>query len=260
MDDAQKSGTEFTRLVRILDTLRGENGCPWDRKQDVRSIVNYFLEEVYEAADAVYEDDTSAVAEELGDVLMEVVFLCRIFKENREFNITEVLKGINQKMIRRHPHVFGKEEINDPQSVADAWTKQKRSEKERVSVLQGIGGHTPALLASFQLGLRASAVGFDWQSVGDVLVKVKEEAAELEQAVNSRNVAAAQEEVGDLYFTLANLARHLKINPEIALRLANNKFIKRFNYIEDVLREQGKEPESATLEEMEKLWEEAKKV
>jgi len=260
MDDAKKSGEEFARLVQILDTLRGENGCPWDRKQNIRTIVNYFLEEVYEAVDAVCENDAVSAAEELGDVLMEIVFLCRIFKESQKFNISDVITGINQKMIRRHPHVFGTDKVEDSFAVADAWNKQKKAEKERESVLQGIAGQSPALLTSFQLGLRAAAVGFDWEKMQDVLEKVQEETAELEQAINSNNKDAMYEEIGDLFFSLANLARHMKINPEIALRLANKKFISRFNFIEARLREQGKEPESATLEEMEKLWELAKAV
>lgn len=260
MDDAQAGGREFTRLIRILDTLRGENGCPWDRKQDIRSIVNYFLEEVYEAVDALYEENAAAAAEELGDVLMEVVFLCRICKENGDFNISDVLAGINDKMERRHPHVFGSGKAKNSREVEDAWNRQKRMEKKRTSILQGIGGHTPALLASFQLGLRAAAVGFDWDNIAAVMTKVKEEAGELEQAVGSGDISAALEEIGDMFFVLANLARHLRINPEIALRLANNKFITRFKFIEDKLKAQGKELAAASFEEMDLLWEEAKKA
>ena len=242
-----------------MDTLRGEGGCPWDRKQDERSIVNYFLEEAYETVEAVYNDDFPAVAEELGDMLMEIVFLSRIFKEKEKFNMSEVVAGINDKIIRRHPHVFGDSEVEGTREVIRSWNEQKTSEKKRSSVFDGISGVTPALLSAFQIGLRASLQGFDWKTPEEVLPKVKEELQELEVAVEKgRKQEEVLEEMGDLFFALANLSRHLGINPELALKFANQKFMGRFRFIEEKLSEQGKTPEQVTLAEMEELYQQAK--
>lgn len=257
--DAEQAGDEFTRLVEIMDTLRGEGGCPWDRQQDERSIVNYFLEEAYETVEAVYNADMPAIAEELGDMLMEIVFLSRIFKEKERFKMSEVVAGINGKMVRRHPHVFGDSRVRGTQEVIRSWNKQKSSEKNRSSVFDGISRITPSLLTAFQIGLRASLQGFDWEKPDEVLPKVKEELQELEQAVaEGRKQAEVLEEIGDLFFALSNLSRHLGINPELALRFANQKFIDRFRYIEVKLGERGKTPEQVTLAEMEALYQQAK--
>ena len=258
MSGAEKAGKEFAKLVRILDVLRGENGCPWDKEQDEKSIIDYFLEEVYEVVDAIYDSNSRSVAEELGDVLMEIVFLSRIFKEKNEFKVSEVIAGINHKMVRRHPHVFGPNKINSPEKVSAVWRKQKNIEKKRKSLYEGLSKSTPALLSSLQIGLKASAYGFDWNSAKNTLKKVKEEILELEKALESGKKEDVLEETGDILFTLANVSRHLGINPEIALHRANDKFIKRFQYIEQRLRESGKKIDEASLEEMDKLWEESK--
>jgi len=258
MSDAEKAGKEFAKLVRILDVLRGENGCPWDKEQDEKSIVDYFLEEVYEVVDAVYDNNSRSVAEELGDVLMEIVFLSRIFKEKDEFKVSEVIGGINHKMVRRHPHVFGTKKISSPEKVSAQWRKQKNIEKQRKSLYDGLCKSTPALLSSLQIGLRAAVYGFDWDNAKNTLKKVKEEILELEKAFESGKKEDVLEEIGDVLFTLANVSRHLDINPEIALRKANEKFIKRFQYIEQTLSESGKKIEEASLQEMDKLWEESK--
>lgn len=244
--------------MRIMDTLRGERGCPWDREQDEDSITDYFLEEVYEAVEAITHGKPEALAEELGDVLMEVVFLVRIFEEKTAFTIEDVLEGINRKMIRRHPHVFGTKSVSDSSQVHDEWNKQKTDEKERESLLDGLVRSAPALLSAFQIGTRVSACGFDWDEPEDVLLKVREEMAELESAVQTRERDFVFREMGDILFALANFARHLDVNPEIALREANAKFIQRFRYIEERLRERGKRPHQASLREMDALWEEAK--
>jgi len=175
MSDAEKAGKEFAKLVRILDVLRGENGCPWDKEQDEKSIVDYFLEEVYEVVDAIYDSNSRSVVEELGDVLMEIVFLSRIFEEKNKFKISEVIVGINHKMVRRHPHVFGPKKINSPEKVSAVWRKQKNEEKKRKSLYEGLCKSTPALLSSLQIGLKASVYGFDWDSAKNTLQKVKEE-------------------------------------------------------------------------------------
>ncbi len=258
MDDAKKAGREFEKLVNILDTLRSRDGCPWDREQDERSITNFFLEEVYEAVDAIISHDAKGLSEELGDVLMEVVFLSQIFKEKKEFSISDVLEKINNKMIQRHPHVFGQKRISNSARVLDEWNKQKKKEKGRDSFFDGMVSFAPALLNSFQIGLRVSSVGFDWEQMSDVLKKVKEELSEMENAYRSKNIDEVHREIGDVLFSFANLSRHLNVNPEIALKKANERFMKRFHYVEEELEKDGKDLGEATLEEMEDLWEKAK--
>ena len=259
MEDEKRIGRQFSRLVEILDTLRGPEGCPWDREQTEETIANYFLEEVYEALEALQSRDYGSLAEELGDVMMELVFLTQIAKEKGYFTMAEVLDGINKKMIRRHPHVFGKKRLKGSAEVEEAWNEQKKSEKERESVFEGIAKSSPALLTTFLIGLRASSCGFDWSRAYDVIQKAKEEVAELEKAIQESNEEQMKGEIGDVLFSLANVSRHLGVNPEIALREANEKFIRRFRFIEKELKKEGKEPGQASLEEMDRIWEEAKK-
>lgn len=258
MKNAEKAGEKFKQLVEILDSLRGEEGCPWDREQDENSISNYFLEEVYEAIDAISAGDAKSLAEELGDVLMEVVFLARIFKEKEKFSISDVLEGIKQKMIRRHPHVFAQKRIKTSKKVVDEWCRQKKEEKERQSILDGMAKCSPSLMEAFQIGVRVSPYGFDWNRPLDALKKVKEEISELEKALKAKREDEIFHEIGDIFFSMANVSRLLGLNPEIALRQANKKFIKRFKFIEKKLEEKGKELSQAALEEMDEIWEEAK--
>lgn len=258
MKDHKTAGEKFTRLVEILDVLRSEKGCPWDREQDEKSIANFFLEEVYEAVEALYSQDYASLAEELGDVMMEIVFLARIAKEKGHFTMTEILEGINEKMIRRHPHVFGKKSQANSASVWETWNKQKKEEKGRESVLEGMTKSSPALLSAYQIGVRVSAFGFDWRQPSDVIEKVKEEVSELEKAVQEKQREEISAEIGDILFSLANLSRHLDVNPEIALRESNRKFIRRFRFVENRLMQEGKELGHVSLAEMEKIWEEAK--
>lgn len=255
---ARKAGKKFEQLVQILNILREEHGCPWDREQDEKSITNYFLEEVYEAVEAITEDDTKSLAEELGDVLMEVVFLARIYKEKEKFSISDVLDGINQKMIRRHPHVFGRNLPRTSKKVLTEWHRQKKEEKGRQSLLDGIVKCSPSLLGAIQIGHRVSACGFDWNSPLDALQKVKEEISELEKALEVKKDDEILQEIGDVFFSMANVSRLLKVNPEVALKHANEKFIERFKFVETKLREEGKELAQADLEEMDKIWEESK--
>ncbi|MFQ6110111.1 MAG: nucleoside triphosphate pyrophosphohydrolase, partial [Candidatus Aminicenantales bacterium] len=213
--DFKKTGESFVRLVEIMDTLRGDEGCPWDRKQDERTIADYFLEEVYEAVEALYAQEDKLLAEELGDVMMEVVFLARLAEERGTFTIQDVLDGINHKMVRRHPHVFDEKRRTNPLEVSEAWTKQKLAEKERSGFLEGIPKSSPALLAAFMIGARASACGFDWPGVDGVLKKLHEEVAEVEKAIPSARPEDITQEVGDVLFSAANLSRHLGVNPEV---------------------------------------------
>jgi len=258
MKNAESAGKRFTRLVEILDVLRGEEGCPWDREQDVKSITNYFLEEVYEAVDAISTGDAKSLAEELGDVLMEVVFLARIFKENGNFSISDVLEGINRKMVHRHPHVFAQKRIRSSKKVFDEWHRQKKEEKERRSIFDGMTKCFPSLMEAFQIGVCVSAYGFDWSQPLDALQKIKEEISELEKALKAKKEDEIFREIGDIFFSIANVSRLLGVNPEIALRQANKKFVKRFKFIERKLEKQGKELDQTSLEEMDRIWEEAK--
>lgn len=260
MKDAERAGEKFKQLVKILETLRSDKGCPWDREQDEISIANYFLTEVYEAVEAVSLNDPTSVVEELGDVLMEVVFLAQIYKEKEKFSIIDVLKGINQKMIRRHPHVFGRKRRDTAKEVYDEWLRVKKEEKKRESIFDGLPQSAPSLLTAFHLGRLVSHYGFDWNKPLDAFQKVKEEVSELEKVIKSQDKEEISREIGDVFFSLANVSRLLGINPEIAFKQTNNKFIKRFKYIEKRLNERNKELGEVSLEEMDEIWEEAKKI
>jgi tetrapyrrole methylase family protein/MazG family protein len=258
MSTGKNIGDQFGTLVGIIGRLRGKNGCPWDRQQNERTIMNYFLEEVYEAVDAAAGRNSEVLAEELGDVLMEIVFLSRIYEEKGRFSIADVLDGINQKMVRRHPHVFGAKKVESARRVLDEWIRQKKAEKKRASHFEGISRIAPSLLAAFQIGLRVSHVGFDWPGPAEALQKVKEEIGELEKALKTRRRKEAEEEIGDVFFALANVSRLLGLNPEIALRRASDKFMRRFSKLEKRLQARGEELGRASLEEMDKIWDEIK--
>jgi MazG family protein len=253
-----QAGTEFTRLAEIIKTLRGEKGCPWDKEQDETTILNYLLEEVYEVVEAVRSGKAESVREELGDVLMEVVFLARIYEEKGAFHLAESVESINGKMIRRHPHVFGDTKLDSSVRVLEEWHRQKQAEKNRDSLFDGLPRTLPALAATFQIGQKASLVGFDWERPEEALAKLYEELHELEQALKAGEKNAIDWEMGDLLFAAANVSRKAGVNPETALLGANTRFRERFAYIESRLREQGRDPAQASLEEMDALWEEAK--
>jgi MazG family protein len=259
MRKADSAGHRFQKLVGILAALRGPKGCPWDKEQDERTIANYFLEEVYEAIDALARNDAAALAEELGDVLMEIVFLARIYEEKRKFTVSDALNGINRKMVRRHPHVFGGQKVDSSRRVLDEWIRQKKAEKKRESHFEGISRQAPSLLAAFQIGQRVAHFGFDWPTAGEALKKVREEIVELEETMARMDVREAEEEIGDCFFALANVARKLGLNPETALRQANDKFIQRFTKLEKELQGKGQELGQATLAEMDAAWEDIKK-
>lgn len=258
MEDAKLAGQKFEQLVKILDTLRGKSGCPWDKEQDEQSISNYFLEEVYEALEAILSGDVPSVAEELGDVLMEVVFLARIYKEKKAFTMSDVVENINQKMIRRHPHVFGGKTITSSSEVLDVWNQGKRQEKKRQSLFDGIVKLAPALHSAYQIGLRVSSYGFDWENPTGALEKVKEEVSELESVMKIGAKEHIFQEIGDAFFALTNVSRKLGVNPEIALKKANEKFMLRFETLEKELAEKGKSLGEASLEEMDEIWEQIK--
>lgn len=258
MSGERRPGPAFDELAGIIRRLREPGGCPWDRAQDVRSIVDFFLEEAFETAEACLGGDPEAAKEELGDMLMEIVFLARLFEEEGRFDLAGALEGINAKMIRRHPHVFGGEAPAGPREVMGEWQRRKLLEKERTSVLEGLPRSAPALLQAFEIGQKVSAVGFDWADARRALEKVREELGELESELDGGREREIREELGDLFFALANVARLLRINPELALRGANRKFARRFALVEERLRENGRGPGEATLEEMDAIWEDLK--
>lgn len=250
----------FNKLVGIMDRLRSEGGCPWDRKQTRESLKPFLIEEAYEVLETIEENDAGKLKEELGDLLYQILFHARISKENGEFDIEDVLSESIEKMIRRHPHVFGDSKAENADEVLKQWEAIKKAEKgeERKSILEGVPPHLPALLRAHQLQARVARVGFDWEHVDQVFSKVKEEMGEFEDAFKAKDQKNMEEELGDLLFALVNIGRFIEVNPEDALRKSISKFISRFRHIEEEIAKQGRELGNVSLDEMEGLWEEAK--
>jgi MazG family protein len=256
---------DIEALLEIMRRLRDpETGCPWDREQTFGTIAPYTLEEAFEVADAIEREDMEGLRDELGDLLFQVVFHARMAEEAGLFDFGDVSRGLAEKMRRRHPHVFGDDEIADAEAQTAAWEEHKAREAaergERRGLLDGVPLGLPSLVRAQKLGKRAARAGFDWPEVSGVLEKLAEETEELREAVRMRDEAPerASEELGDLLFTAANLARHLGVDAEGALRRANLKFEQRFRHIEARLAAQGREPVDASADELEGLWEEAK--
>ncbi|MDE3154461.1 MAG: nucleoside triphosphate pyrophosphohydrolase [Acidobacteriota bacterium] len=267
MSDAPAAAALFSRLIAIMQMLRSPDGCPWDRKQTLESLRRFLLEEAYEVLEAIDGGDDRALAEELGDLLFEVVFLAQIGAEAGRFTIADALQSITDKLVRRHPHVFGDApRAKTAEEVPGVWEQIKAAERAaagtpdeavRPTILSGVPRALPSLLRATALGSRASAVGFDWQQAPDVIAKVEEEVAELREVVTSPaglDPVRAEEEMGDLLFSLANLARKLGIEPESALRKANDKFTRRFDAMETRFAESGRSLHGAELEDMEEAW------
>ena len=255
---------DIGRLLAIMAALRTpKTGCPWDLEQNFATIAPYTLEEAYEVADAIARDDLTDLKEELGDLLLQVVFHARMAEELGAFDFGDVVEAITSKLIRRHPHVFGDEGSQTPRAVEGLWERIKAEEKaarggaENAGALAGVPVALPALTRALKLQTKASKVGFDWNDPRAVLHKIREEADEIEAALDG-NVTDAPGEVGDLLFAAVNLARHLRADPEAVLRGTNRKFERRFAAIEHALAARGKEPKDATLAEMDALWDEAK--
>lgn len=259
---AETPGALFTELVEIMARLRGNEGCPWDREQTPESIKPYLIEETYEVLEAIDEEDPAKLKEELGDLLLQVVFHAQMAEEVGTFAISEVLAGINGKLIRRHPHVFGEGTAETAQEVLFNWEQIKQTErrtaKGQTSLLDGVPRELPALLRAHRLQEKASRVGFDWKEAQEVFHKVEEELNELRAAMQGQAVERVEAELGDLLFALVNLSRFLAVNPEEALRKTIARFIARFRYIEEELARRGRSMRQATLEEMDALWTEAK--
>jgi nucleoside triphosphate diphosphatase len=264
MDRNRSAGEAFQQLVDIMRRLRGPDGCPWDREQTIQSLRGFVLEETYEVLDAIDRDDHDALRGEIGDLLFEGVFLAQIETDAGRFTVADSLEAISAKLVRRHPHVFGTTAgIDSAGKVVEQWEQIKgREQKEagqKRALLSGVPKAMPSLLRAHEIGTRVAAVGFDWAKTGDVVAKIEEEVAELREAVDQHEgQERTEEEMGDLLFSMANLARKLGIEPESALRKANEKFSKRFAALEARFEAQGRSVHDATLEEMEVVWGEIK--
>jgi tetrapyrrole methylase family protein/MazG family protein len=260
----------FDELVTVMARLRAPGGCPWDHEQTYASLAQYLLEESYETFDAIHEadatGDTTNLREELGDLLLQVVFHSTIGAERGDFTIDEVARGVTQKLVLRHPHVFGDAKLARAQDVLDNWDKLKaderkasgKAEKNHESILGEVPVHFPALLEGLKLTKKAAKVGFDWENAAQIFHKLDEEVAEIKDAIEKGENEHAAEEIGDLLFVVMNLARHLEVEPETALKRTNRKFRQRFKFIEDELKRNGKTLEAASLSEMDELWNKAK--
>jgi MazG family protein len=252
------------KLLDIMARLRdADSGCPWDREQTFASLAPYTIEEAYEVVDAIRRDDIDGIRDELGDLLLQVVFHSRVAEEAGAFRFHDVAEGIADKMLRRHPHVFGTEEQRSRGAVAGSWERIKADERASSrpaedSVLDGIAAALPALIRAEKLGKRAAGVGFDWADPQGPLAKIAEELAELSDALNAGDAGHAAEELGDLLFAVANLARHLKLDPEEALAAANRKFESRFRGMEQEVRAAGAELTHLDIAALEELWQQAK--
>ena len=280
------SESQFPKLVELMARLRGPNGCPWDRQQTYDTIKPFLLEETYEVVDAIGRRDWEELANELGDLLLQVVFFAQMAAEDRHFTIEDVIERIHTKMVRRHPHVFGDAQAETAADVLRNWEVLKAEEKRKrlaergedyqppESVLAGVSSSIPSLMEAYQLSSRASHVGFDWTHFADLLAKLQEEVAELEAAAAETqrervgpeqkpspvSHARLEEEVGDLLFTAVNIARYLRVDAESALRQTNRKFRRRFEWMERELKKAGKSPRESTLAEMDALWERSKEI
>ena len=264
-DRANVISQRFSTLVEIMQRLRGPNGCPWDHKQSLDTLKAYLLEETYEVLDAIDQRDWPELSEELGDLILQPVFIAQIASEEGLFDIGDSIEAINSKLIRRHPHIFGDATAETAEDVKKRWDEIKSQEKagkgikvQGRSILDDVLRSTPALVEALKLSKKAAGVGFEWPDLNGVLDKIREEAAELAEARDSLGEEQVEAEMGDLLFTVANLARFLRIDPEQALRKANARFRNRFRYIEERVTASGSCVEETDLQELEKFWQEGK--
>jgi len=247
----------FLKLLKIMDELREQ--CPWDKKQTIESIRHLSIEETFELSDAILNGSMEDVKKELGDLLLHIVFYSRIASETNTFTIKEVIDNLCEKLIFRHPHIYGDVKVDNEEDVKQNWEQLKQKEKGgNTSVLSGVPKSMPALLKAYRIQEKARAVGFDWEEPSQVYEKVKEELQEFEKEVEAKNQTLAEKEFGDVLFSLINYARFLNINPEDALEQTNKKFISRFNYMEEKVKASGKQISDCKLEELDNYWNEAK--
>jgi MazG family protein len=252
----------FIEVVEIIRRLRSEGGCPWDNKQTLQTLRKYFLEEVYEAIDAIDQQDYPSLCEELGDSLWEILFIARIAEQEGHFTIDDVTQMLGEKMVRRHPHIFGDVKLDSSEQVLKQWAQIKLEEGKTTltsEILEKVPHSLPALLRAFRIGERVSKVGFDWETTDQVFEKLDEETAEFHDAIKNGSQAQVEEELGDVLFTLVNLSRHLGVSPEDALRGATNKFTRRFTDVEKQAQAKGKALSDMDIEQLEALWQNAKK-
>ena len=268
-DIVSQKDRQIDRLCDIMRRLRDpDTGCPWDIKQDFDTIAPYTIEEAYEVADAIQQNDSDKLCDELGDLLLQVVFHAQIATDKNLFNFDDVARGISKKMIRRHPHIFADISASTEDEVRKNWEQIKAEERAAhhhdglspLSLMDDIPKNMPAAKVALKMQKRAASVGFDWPDISDVLAKLKEETAELEAELEHMSKPALKEEIGDLLFVIANLARKAGVDPEAALMGCNDKFDRRFRYIEDSLRQAGKDITKSSLAEMDVLWDEAKQA
>lgn len=261
----------LNRLADIMSHLRGPDGCPWDKEQTIETLKKYLLEEVYELIEALESESNDKIKEELGDLLFQIYFLSHLYKEQGLFDVQDVAKMIGDKLVRRHPHVFGDKKASNSNEVLDIWTEEKKKEngktggqvKEERSLVDGIPKHQPSLLRAQQISTRVARSGFEWENTRAVIEKLNEEIGELEAAIaqneikqSSENIA---EEIGDMLFTVVNIARHLQIDSEFALHKMCDKFEKRWRFVENALSEKGKSAKESNIEELESMWQKSKK-
>ncbi|MCF8423727.1 MAG: nucleoside triphosphate pyrophosphohydrolase [Bacteroidia bacterium] len=247
----------FERLLNIMDDLRAK--CPWDQKQTFESLRHLTIEETYELSDAILKGDKNEIKKEIGDILLHLVFYAKLGSETNDFNITDVINSLCEKMIFRHPHIYGDVNVKDAEEVTQNWEKLKQKEGNK-GALSGVPNSMPSLLKALRIQDKARAIGFDWDDPSQVWQKVQEELGELQEEIAANNQIKLEQEFGDVFFALINYARFLKVNPEDALEKTNKKFISRFNYMERKILEQGKALADCSLNEMDVFWNEAKKM
>jgi len=256
--EIKKDKTNVDILWGIIKTLRGEHGCPWDKKQTPYTLKKYLLEETYEAIEAIEKGDPEEIREELGDLFFILLFIIYLYEESKKFSFSDLIYFTAQKMIRRHPHVFGEEKVKTAEEVIEKWQRVKKEEGKSSSVLGNIPKSLPALQRAYRLGERAGRVGFDWEKPEDVLGKFEEEVKEIKDCLKKRDFDELKKEIGDLLFTIANFSRKLNINPEDALRSALNKFETRFRMLEKEIEKRGLSWDKLNIQELDKIWEEIK--
>lgn len=260
MSEAAKA---FEQIVDIVDTLMGENGCPWDKAQTRETLKPYIVEESYEVLEALDEGNPEKIMDELGDLLYQILFHAKIASLKNEFDMADVIRAISEKMVRRHPHIFAEGKLDTPDQVIHQWEEIKKKEKHnrhRESVLDGVPRHLPGLMRAQKLQKKAAKHGFDWDKIEEVFAKLDEEIAEFKEAVLGGKNEDIQDELGDILFALVNIARFKKIDAEEALRGTNGKFVRRFRHIEREVAKKGKELKDTPLDELERYWQEAKKI
>jgi tetrapyrrole methylase family protein/MazG family protein len=251
----------YSDLLDIMAKLRSPGGCPWDREQDHKTLKRYLIEEAYEVLEAIDDESPDKLCDELGDLLLQVIFHARIAQENGQFDMGDVVNAVSTKMVKRHRHVFGEEDAETPDDVMRIWEQVKREEKgheTQTKVLKSVPGNLPALMRSYKVQEKAAQVGFDWDHAEDAFKKVQEEVMELKEALDGGDAGKIEEEIGDLLFAVVNVSRFYKVQPELALTATVNKFIRRFEYVEDRSAKAGRNLKDMSLEEMDALWDECK--